>query len=100
MKRPSSVTNEDIARWDENINNDPKLSRAISMFPMLKEVCFAGLWFAEELKKMGLSNEKITQLQFTAGRYSFGRDPWEAHQTVIDLYSKGEIKFEEPIDEE
>lgn len=98
MNRPEFVTAEDLARWNECMDNDPNLPKMVHQIPLLKEVCYAGLWLAESLSDLNVPDERITQLQFTAGRYAFGRDPWAAHQDLLEKYKAGELQF--PEDEE
>lgn len=99
MPRPEFITNEDILRWSENIDNDPLVSKGLAQEPILREVMYAGLWLCESLDKLKCPHDIITRIQFTAGQYSFGRDPWEAHQKILELYNTNQLKFEpEPAD--
>lgn len=94
--RPDFISNEDIVRWDNNnIDNDPRMPAGIAKIATIREVCYAGLWLAESLDKLNCPRERITQIQFTAGRYCFGRDPWEATQEILEAYKNSEIEFEE-----
>lgn len=93
MSRPDSVTNEDILRWSENIDNDPKISVGLAKIAILREVMYAGLWLAEKLDNYGCPLNLIPAIQFEAGRYSFGRDPWEASQKIFDMYVNNELQF-------
>lgn len=99
MPRPSFIKEEDLARWLNSIEHDPYLPKSLSTLPLIKEVCCAGLWLCEELDKLGCSSELISRIQFTAGRLSFGRDPWEAHQEVLDLYNSNQLEIEQDITE-
>jgi len=95
MKRPNFITQEDITRWDNNINNDPRMLPGVANIVSIREVCYSGLWLAESLDKLKCPRERIIQIQFTAGRYCFGRDPWVAVQEILDHYKNDQIKFEE-----
>lgn len=99
MNRPEFVTDEDLARWNRCMDNDTNLPSFIRTIPIMQEVCYAGLWFAESLSDLNVSDERITALQFTAGRYAFGRDPWAAHQDLLEKYKAGEIKFAEDLED-
>lgn len=88
MNRPDYVTDEDIERWETNIQNDPNMPKEVLSIPILKEVCYAGLWLAESLAELGCPEEKIRNIQFNAGRYAFGRDPWQAHEAVLEFWKK------------
>ena len=93
MSRPDYVSNEDIERWSENIDNDPKIPSFLKSESTIREVMYAGLWLAEELDKLGCPRVKISQLQFAGGRLSFGRDPWGACATLLEAYKNGHIEW-------
>jgi hypothetical protein len=94
MSRPEFVTNEDILRWSENIDNDDNIPAVVKDSAIIREVCYAGLWLAEELEKLNCTEDIITRIQFTAGRLSFGRDPWQVHQKMLEDYKNKELEFE------
>jgi hypothetical protein len=94
MSRPEFVTNEDVARWSDNIDNDSNLSEALTQNPIIRELCFAGLWLGEELQKLECPDEMIVRIQYTAGKLSFGRDPWETHQKTLESYKLNELEYE------
>ena len=52
MKRPEFITNEDLLRWNENINNDTNIPENLKNNIIIKEVCIAGQWLSEELIKL------------------------------------------------
>jgi hypothetical protein len=93
--RPDYVKDEDIARWSKNIDTDPQMPKLVLESPTLREVCYAGLYLAEELDKLSCPSEKITQIQFTAGRMCFGRNPWIVSDYLIKEYKAGNLRFEE-----
>jgi len=92
--RPTFVTEDDIKRWDENLKNDTTLPPIIFDNPTLKEVCYAGLYLAEQLDALQCPPEYIVRIQYTAGRCSFGRDPWKVHQEFLELYKLNKLDFE------
>jgi hypothetical protein len=95
MPRPEFVTNEDIARWSLNIDNDPRVPKFMADMPLIREMMYAGLWMAEELDKLGCSHELIVRLQFSTGALCYGKpDPWEVHQEVLEAYKNNDIEFE------
>jgi len=95
MSRPDFVTDEDIARWSENIDNDPKVPKWMADMALMREMMYAGLWMAEELEKLGCNPLLITRLQFSTGSLCFGKpDPWEVHQEVLEAYKNNDIEFE------
>lgn len=96
--RPEFITEEDIARWEKNYEEGTRKNPEIPSFlldsPIIREVCYAGMWLAEELTKLGCADDMITRIQFTAGRMSFGRDPWAVAQQIMGAYRGNELNFE------
>ena len=97
MPRPDSITNDDIVRWSNNIDNDPYFISGSTLDiknPACREVLYAGLWLTEQLLSIGCSEENLVQIQYTAGRASYRRDPWEAHTAMLESYLREELMFE------
>jgi hypothetical protein len=96
--RPEFITEADITRWSKNYEEETRHQADMPSFlfdsPIIREVCYAGMWLCEELEKLNCSPELITRIQFTAGGMSFGRDPWAAHQKVLEAYRNNELKLE------
>lgn len=97
MSRPDFVTNEDIARWSDQIDSESEL-QVLAQFPLIREVCYAGLWLVEELRKLQCPEEYIVRIQYTAGRVSYGHEPWTVHQEFLERYRLGELEFEDDPD--
>lgn len=95
MKRPDFVTNEDIIRWSEIIDNDSTIPASFATSPIVREVCYAGLWLQEKLIEQNCPDEIIYRVQFTAGKMSFGRDAWEVHQQIFQDYLNNSLVFED-----
>lgn|ERR1700722_4394408 len=93
MSRPEFITNENIVQWDSLLDEDPSV-KTMAQFAIIREVCYAGYWLAEELQKLQCPMEYITRIQFTGGQLSFGRDPWEVHQELLQRYKNNELEFE------
>ena len=93
MPRPESVTHEDIRRWDEEINQDPEM-RLMGSFALIREVCYAGAWIADELERLMCPDEYIARIRYTVGNLSFGRDPWEVAARLLRQYKNNELEFE------
>lgn len=93
--RPDYVKDEDIARWSKNIESDPNIPPFILQSPVMREVCYAGLYLAEQLDELSCEDSLIAQIQFTAGRMCFGRDPWLVSDYMIKEYKAGNLQFEE-----
>lgn len=98
MSRPEFITNEDIARWSDNIDSDPEIPDEITDSAIMREVCYAGLWLLEELEKLQCTPELMVRIQYSAGQSSFGRDPWEIHQLFISNYIDNKLIFEDDPD--
>ncbi len=92
--RPDFVTHEDISRWSDEIDSEEGLPQVLASNPVIREVCYAGKWLSEQLFKLGCPEEFITRIQYTAGKASFGRDPWEVHQVMLDGYTNNELDYE------
>jgi len=92
--RPTFVTEEDIERWNTDMENDPMLPPVLVANETIKEVCYAGLWLCEQLDDLQCPPEYITRIQYTAGQCSFGRDPWEVHQKFLESYKLNDMQFE------
>jgi hypothetical protein len=93
MPRPDFITNEKISEYDEMIDSDPE-SQPLAASATIREVCYAGLYLAEELEKLQCPEEYILRIQYTCGQLSFGRDPWEVHQDILQRYQNNELQFE------
>lgn len=98
MPRPDFVTGENLARWSENLDSDPNLPQDLIQSPIVREVCYAGLFLIEELEKLQCPESIIIRIQFTAGKLSFGRDAWDVHLKLLDDYKNNQLVFEEEPD--
>jgi hypothetical protein len=95
MPRPDFVTNEDISRWSESIDNDPLMDQNLAQNPIIREVCYAGQWLADKLTELNCPDHLIGRMMWTAGRICFGRkDPWAIHQDILDRFIQGTLEFE------
>jgi hypothetical protein len=93
------VSIEKIREYDENIDNDSNIPQAIKNDPIIREVCRAGLYLADQLDALDCPDDLIVRIQYTAGKLSFGRDIWETHQSVLQSYINNDIQVEpEPLD--
>lgn len=94
MSRPDFVTNLDILRWSSFIESDPHTPREILDSPIVREVCYAGLWLVEALGKLNCPDSILVRIQWTAGKMSYGRDPWDIHQMILQKYKDNTLVFE------
>lgn len=99
-RRPDFVKDEDISRWSNNIEKDPNMPSFVLSNAIFREVCYSGLYLSEELEKLKCPDEIIVRIQFTAGKLSFGRDPWEVCIDLLNRYKKDELEFESDPDKE
>lgn len=100
MSRPEFVTNEDLARWSEVIDNDPKIPSYVAQAAIIREVCYAGLWLVEMLQALNCHDDIIVRIQYQGGKQSFGRDTWEVHQKLLSDYIDNKLLFEDDPDVE
>lgn len=101
MSRPEFITLEDISRWSQIIDSDPLIPTSLSQVSLIREVCYAGLWLSEQLENLGCDTTLAVRIQFTAGKLSFGRDPWEVHQDILQRYTNNTLEYDtEPNMEE
>ena len=94
MQRPEFITNEDIIRWSEMIDNDSTIPEGFADLILLREVIYAGLWLGEQLLQLKCNPALITRILYTAGGLSFGKDPWVIHQEMLRAYQNNELEFE------
>lgn len=95
MSRPNSISIEDIARWNHNVNNDPNFPKFLTTSQIIMEVVYAGFWLCEELEKLECPSILITRIQETAGRLSFGRDPWDVSNELLHAFINNNLNYEE-----
>lgn len=94
MQRPDFVSSEDLARWADNLDNDPNVPKVVSSAPLMREVLYAGLWLAEKLKEENCNELLITRIQYTMGALSFGNNPWQVAQDMLTAYNNNDLTFE------
>ena len=92
--RPDSVTREDIVRWQEIIDKDPTFPKEYLDMALLMGVCYAGCYLVEKLQLLECPEHLITRIQWTAGKLSFGKDPWEVHEQMLNDYIDNKLVFE------
>lgn len=94
MSRPDFITNEDISRWSDLIDQDDNLPQSLVQSPIIREVMYAGTWLMEQLEKAGCPDILIARIQFTAGKLCFGRDPWQVHTSILNDYLNNTLVYE------
>lgn len=94
MPRPLTITNDDLARWNVVLDKDPFLQNQ-TLSPIIIEVCYAGLWLAEELQKLHCPEDIIGKIIYTAGGLCFGqKDPWLIHDNILQSYINNTLQFD------
>lgn len=94
MTRPNFIKDADILRWSDILESDPYTPREMLSSPVIREVCYSGLWLVEELEKLHCPESIIVRIQWTAGKQSYGRDPWETHLNILEAYKNNTLVFE------
>lgn len=94
MTRPKFISEEDIIRWTKNIETDQNIPKYVLKQDSIKEVCFAGLYLAEELTKLNCPEDLVFRIQYTAGKMSFGKDPWEVSIMILNKFKDNTLEFE------
>lgn len=100
MSRPEFITEQDLARWLDNINQNSITKSYVAVMPELQEVIYAGLWLAENLALLKCNPVLIARIRYTAGQLSFGKDAWDIHQEMLHAYRNNELEFEIDYDED
>lgn len=90
MSKPSFVSDEEIAELDKKISLDIN-GTMLDMESFIqnsayRDVMRAGLWMTQELLKQGCNEVLVVQFQYTFGKESFGFDPWEKAQELLNAY--------------
>lgn len=94
MTRPQNLSYEDFQRYDKIIDQDPRIPEALASQPIIREVLYAGLYLAEQLSELSCPSEYIVRIQYTAGQVSYGRDPWEVHCNILEMFKNNKLDFE------
>ena len=81
---------EQIEQYDLLIDNDPYMGD-LKNNPEIREVCRAGLWMCEELSQLNCPEQLIVRIQFTAGKLSYNKNPWEIHNSILQDYKNNKL---------
>ena len=91
------ISLEKVEEYDYLIDNDPGIPESLKQSSIIREVCRAGYYLVEELEKLKCPESILVKIQWTAGKMSYGRDPWEVHQMVLDNYKNNTLVFDSDI---
>lgn len=94
MSRPKYVTQKDIARWSDIIDSDPSIPKEIKAIEDIREVCYCGMWLTEKLLDLNCPESIAIKVQWTAGKLSYGKDPWKVHAKVLRDYKSNKLIIE------
>lgn len=95
MPRPDFITEEDILRWNKAIDSSPQIPKEMAQSALIKELCYAGIYLSEQLVNLKCPDSLIFRIQFSAGKASYGKDPWDVHLQFLEGYKNNELDFEE-----
>lgn len=97
--KPEFVSDEEIAeldrRIDEEIANTILDMNSFRQNPAAQEVLRAGLWLTIELEKLGCNETLAVQFQYTFGQKSFGQEPWDVAQEMLNSYMNNTFTISE-----
>ena len=94
MTNTLELSSDQIALYDDIIDNDTTIADEYKSDPTVREVMRAGLFLAHQLDNMKCPHETILRIQYTAGEMSFGHDPWEVVGELLEGYTNGTLEFE------
>jgi len=93
------LTSDQLTQFDQIIDRDQNIPSFCKTNEVLREVCRCGLWLASELDKLNCPESLIIRIQWTAGKLSFGKDPWKVHQKILADYQNNSLIFENETEE-
>lgn len=93
MSRPENISEQDIKRWDETLKDDKIMSK-MKYSDVFKEVLYANLYLREQLETLDCPEDLIVRINYTAGKMSFGRDPWDVSEYLLEQYKGNELVLE------
>ncbi len=94
MKKPDFITEEDINRWNEILDQDTSISVEHKNNLIIREVCYAGMWLFEQLQERQCPDSLSVRIQYSAAKLCPGKDPWSIHQMMLDQYDKNQLTIE------
>lgn len=95
MIRPNFVSEDDIIRWADMIDNDDTIPDEVKNTEVIREVCYSGFWLVEQLFDLDCPTSMVTRIQWTAGKLSFGKNPWDVHSKILQDYKDNSLILEE-----
>lgn len=94
MSLHNFLSDDKYIEYTEKLKEDFSISDSLRENPIFREVCLAGYYLIDQLQELGCPELDIIKLQWHAGKCSFGRDPWEIHQQVIQDFKNDKLEFE------
>ena len=93
------LTSDQLDQFDQLIDQDKNIPSFCKQNEVIREVCRSGIWLSYELEKLGCPESLIVRIQWTAGKLSFGKDPWKVHQKILADYQNNLLIFENDAEE-
>ncbi len=93
------LTSDQLIAFDQLIDQDKNIPSFCKQNEVIREVCRCGLWLAQELEKLNCPETLIVRIQWTAGKLSFGKDPWTVHKKILADYQNNSLIFENEAEE-
>ncbi len=99
--RPPFITDADIIRWNNDINQDQQLREELGGIlaenHALREVLLASHWLAEELETLNVSEFVMSAALHVFGKNCYNADPWQVAQSTRAIYAEVMNKRENKI---
>lgn len=88
------VSFEEISVIDNYLDKDPYMLSEYKNNPIIREVCRAGLFLCSKLEELNCPENLIVRIQWTAGKLSYNKDPWEVHNDILEKYKNNTLIIE------
>ena len=92
------LTDQQYQEYLTIIEQDQTTTDLIKTTPQLKEVVLAGVWLSDELKKLNCHPSLLFRIHYTAGQLSYGKDPWQVHQDILEKYKNNQLQWDPEVD--
>ena len=91
--RPENSTEEDLIKWDKQLEDTPAMPTLMKQIPFMKEVFRSGCWLIESLAKAGVPEEEAMKICLDHGKNAVEcRDSeaelWSMTKETLEGYGK------------
>lgn len=97
MPRPNTITELQIAKWNQFIEEDAFLPAELKSNSSIRELLLAAHWLEEELNLQSCPVDLKEQFKYTLGEMSFGHDPWQQARVLIEAYRNQDYSLAEKL---